>query len=459
MTADRGEAIGAARSGRMEPFWDPGFDLRRVLALVLAGGVGSRLNVLVKRRAKPAVPFGGIYRIIDFALSNVMNSGIERVGILTQYMPYSLTRHLGRGESWGLSGRAREVRILPPHTGTRASDWYRGTADAVYRNLDYITRHHPEVTVILSGDHIYRMDYASLIEHHLRVGAEATLAVMPVPWEEATGFGTVHTDREGWITGFEEKPEKPKSNLASLGIYVFETDVLLRVLEEVCGLQGETDFAKHVFPFMLDREKLSAYRFTGYWQDVGTLKAYFDTTMELLDPSSPLDLPAWNVRTNLVEEHLGDRAPAFVARGARLDSAILARGCRIHGTVARSALSPGVVVEEGAVVRDSILLHDTRVRAGAQVVGVVADKQVTIGPEARVADPELGDAVNESFPTHLDRGITVIGKGAVVPARCRIGRNCCIFPGAHLARLDLDRLPAGATVEWEGAAEEAGGPA
>ncbi|MCK4303303.1 MAG: glucose-1-phosphate adenylyltransferase [Candidatus Eisenbacteria sp.] len=425
------------------------FDLRGILALILAGGVGSRLNVLVHRRAKPAVPFGGTYRIIDFVLSNIMNSGIERAGVLTQYMPYSLTRHLGRGDSWGLVGRAREVRILPPHTGSRASDWYKGTADAVYRNLGYVGRHNPEMLLMLSGDHIYSMDYASMIEHHIESGADATLAVMPIPIERASGFGTVMVDSQGWITGFEEKPSQPRSNLISMGIYVFNTDILVRTLEEVCGLRQETDFGKHVFPFMLERDKLAAYKFSGYWQDVGTIKAYFDTNMELLRPESLLDLPKWNVRTNLGDDVIGDRLPAFIARGARVRYSTLARGTRIFGTVESSVLSPGVVVEEGAIVRNSILLHDDYVEAGAIVENVVADKGVTFGGEAHVGDPDLGNEVNRTYPTHLDQGLTAIGKGAVIPARCRVGRNCCVFPEAQLASLDIESLPSGETIKWE----------
>jgi glucose-1-phosphate adenylyltransferase len=434
----------SAAAGREERY-----DLRDALALILAGGVGSRLNVLVRRRVKPAVPFGGTYRIIDFTLSNVMNSGIERAGVLTQYMPYSLTKHLGRGESWGLLGRSREVRILPPHTGSRASDWYKGTADAVYRNLDYIARHDPAITLLLSGDHIYYMDYAELIEQHLESGADATIAVMPVPIETASDFGTVMVDARDRISGFEEKPAQPRSNLISMGIYVFATATLVHTLEEVCGLRRETDFGKHVFPFLLERGRLAAYRFDGYWQDVGTIKAYFDTSMELLEPGSPLDLPRWNVRTNITEDRPGDRPPAFIAPGAQVRRATLARGARIHGTVEGSLLSPGVVVESGAVVRDSVLFHDCHVEAGAVVTGVVADKGVRIGREARAGDAALGDEINRAYPTHLDQGLTVIGKGAVVPRRCRIGRNCCIFPAAQLGDLDIETLPSGETIEWE----------
>jgi glucose-1-phosphate adenylyltransferase len=424
------------------------YDLRNTLALILAGGVGSRLNVLVRGRAKPAVPFGGVYRIIDFALSNLMNSGIERAGVLTQYMPYSLTKHLGRGEAWGMIGRQRELRILPPHTGTRASDWYKGTADAIYRNQSYIDRHNPDLVLLLSGDHIYDMDYTKLIAHHIESGADATIAVTPVPIEDASEFGTVMIDDDSWITGFEEKPEKPKSNLISMGIYVFNTSMLSQTLEEVCGLRRETDFGKHVFPFMLGRDKLAAYKFDGYWQDVGTLKAYFDTTMELLDPDSPLNLPVWNTRTNLVEDRLGDRPPAFIAPGARVRHTTLSRGNRIYGTVESSVLSPGVVVEAGAVVRNSILMNDIHVSRGAIVENVVADKRVRIGIGAHIGNPALGSEINRVFPTHLDRGLTVIGKSALIPPHCRIGQNCCVYPDADLDKVDISRLSSGETVEW-----------
>lgn len=429
---------------------DRHFDLRNTLALLLAGGVGSRLNVLVQRRAKPAVPFGGVYRIIDFALSNIMNSGIEKVGVLTQYMPYSLTKHLGGGESWGLQGRWREIRILPPHTGTSASDWYKGTADAIFRNLGYVHRHEPEIVVLLSGDHIYHMDYAELIAHHIHMGARATIAVMEVPLKRASEFGTVLTDGSDWVTGFEEKPENPRSNLISMGIYVFSASALEQTLDEVCGLRRETDFGKHVFPFMLEQGGVCTYRFKGYWQDVGTVKAYFDTNMELLDPNSSLTLPEWGVRTNLMEARMGDRPPAFIAPGARVRNSTLARGNRIHGQVEDCVLSPGVIVEEGAVVRSSILMHDTHVGAGAQVEQLVTDKGVVIGPEAQIGVPDLGNEINRCFPTHLDQGLTVIGKRAQVPGRTRIGRNCCVFPEADLAMLDLQTLPSGETIEWEG---------
>lgn len=407
-------------------------DTRRALAMILAGGVGSRLNVLVRHRAKPAVPFGGIYRLIDFPLSNVMNSGIERVGILTQYLPYSLTDHIGSGQAWGLVGRTREVRILPPHQGTRGHDWYRGTADAIYQNLSYIHRHDPDQVIVLSGDHIYQMDYARLIDFHLKHGADATVAVRPVRWEEAPSFGTVHVDASSRITGFEEKPAKPTSNLISMGIYCFSTRIMIRRLEEMREEQSD-DFGHHVFPAMLCKgDRLFAYRDEGYWQDVGTLAAYFDAHMELLDPEHPLDLRSWGVRSNMDENRPGDRPPVWAGAQARISQSILARGCRIEGEVTESVLSPGVVVEAGAVVRRSIIMHDAHIGAGARLDSVILDKNSVVGTGALIGGTGE-NTPNRLYPKHLDSGITLVGKGAHIPAGSRLDRNVLVLPHPSLS--------------------------
>lgn len=421
-------------------------DMRRTIALLLAGGEGSRLNVLVHKRAKPAVPFGAIYRIIDFALSNVMHSGLEKVGILTQYMPYSLTDHIGIGESWGMIGRSREMRILPPHTGQRGSDWYRGTADAIYRNLSYIDRHQADLILILSGDHVYRMDYAPMIAEHVRSGADATIAVREVPMEEAGNFGTVLADEAGRITGFEEKPRTPRSNLISMGIYVFSRRALKEELDEVVGHQGLVDFGAHVFPAMLTRGRhLQTFRFQGYWQDVGTIRAYFDSHMEMLEPGGPIDLPSWGVRTNRDENRPGDRPPARFTPTARVDRSIIATGCTIAGEVRQSILSPGVVVEAGAVVERSILMHDVRVGAGARVTEAILDKQVALGPGAIVGG--IGENVpNLRYPGHLDGGQVLIGKSASVPAGSRIEKNTILFPSVTLPRGARSHTKAGETI-------------
>lgn len=425
-------------------------DTRRTLAMILAGGVGSRLNVLVRHRAKPAVPFGGAYRLIDFPLSNVMNSGMERVGILTQYLPYSLTDHIGNGHAWGLVGRTREVRILPPHQGTHGSDWYRGTADAIYRNASYIRRHDPELVLVLSGDHIYHMDYARMIDFHHRSGADATIAVRTVPLEEAHLFGIVHVDPSGRITGFEEKPPQPTSSLISMGIYCFTTSTLIRRLEQMKEEHCD-DFGHHVFPDMLRRgDRLFACPEDGYWQDVGTIKSYFDSHMDLLDPDHPLDLRKWRVRSNMDESRVGDRPPAWAGPQATLRRSIISRGCRVEGTVEESVLSPGVIVEAGAVVRRSIVMHDSRIEEGARLDSVIVDKHCTIGREAEVGG--AGPAcVNRLYPKHLDAGITLLGKGARIPRNSRIGRNVLVCAHPDLAGRGPIQAESGETVGQEDA--------
>ncbi len=449
-----GTLTGPLESAEVEPYLgigsgQPALDMRRVLALILAGGVGSRLNVLVRHRAKPAVPFGGIYRLIDFPLSNVMNCGMEKVGILTQYLPYSLTDHIGSGHAWGLVGRAREIRILPPHQGTKGSDWYGGTADAVYRNLGYLRRHQPELVVVLSGDHIYTMDFARMIDFHLRHAADATIAVRRIPIETASQFGIIDVDSQSRITGFHEKPEHPKSNLVNMGIYVFSADVLVRRLLAAGSQRANTDFGHHIFPTMLeDGDRLFAYPEQSYWQDVGTVRAYFDSHMDLIDIKRPLNLKAWRVRTNLEEARLGDRPPAFVGRRGHVRQSVICRGCRIDGNVSESILSPGVLVEEGAVVRQSIILHDVRVRAGARIEHAIVDKSADIGPEA-VIGGWGSDQVNERFPKHLDSGITLVGKGAHIPERVRIGKNVVVLSEQKLP------LSPGAVVESGGTVGDA----
>jgi glucose-1-phosphate adenylyltransferase len=424
----------------------PSVDLRRVLAMVLAGGVGSRLNVLVRHRAKPAVPFGAIYRLIDFPLSNVMNSGIERIGILTQYLPYSLTDHIGDGATWGLVGRQREVRILPPHQGTRGSDWYQGTADAIYRNLSYIQRHDPELVLVLSGDHIYYMDYARMIDFHLSREADATVAVRRIPIETAHLFGTLEVDSQGRITGFAEKPEKPTSNLISLGIYIFSAPKLIRSLEEAHERRPDIDFGHHVFPAMLEAgDRLFAYPEEGYWQDVGTISAYFESHMDLIHPERPLALKAWRVRGNPVENRLGDRPPGYVGGAGSLEQSVFSRGCRVEGTVRESILSPGVVVEPGALVERSILMHDVHIGAGSRIQHSILDKNVVVGRETTIGGCGP-DRVNQKYPKHLDTGITVIGKSAVIPERSRLEKNVVVFPFEHLRPPGPIRAESGETV-------------
>jgi len=295
------------------------------LVLLLAGGVGSRLNILVQTRAKPAVPFGGLYRIIDFALSNVMNSGLSQVGVLTQYKPLSLMNHLGTGEAWDLSGRTRGVKILPPRTGFKGSDWYKGTADAVRQNIDFIKTHPSKEVIILSGDHIYNMDFADMLDVHRRKGADITIGMMVVPMERIHQFGAGIVDNDDRIIAWEEKPKEPKTNLASMGIYVFDTDYMLNVLEEE---RQETDFGMHIIPKAVKRDRVYAYPFKGYWRDVGTIQAYWQANMDLLDEASGISPQQWGIRPNPdADGRAADRAPASFRQ--RLQGGKFPNFCRL----------------------------------------------------------------------------------------------------------------------------------
>ena len=410
-------------------------DMRDTLAMILAGGVGSRLNILVHHRAKPAVPFGGIYRIIDFALSNVMNSGLSQVAVLTQYKPLSLMRHIGTGAAWDFVGRTRGVKILPPRTGERESDWYKGTADAVRQNLDFIEARPSSQVLILSGDHVYYMDYRDMVRHHRESGAKVTVAMMEVPWQQTSQFGIAMVDVDGRIVEWEEKPARARSNLASMGIYVFDTDYLLHSLKT----SKETDFGHHILPQALGDGRLFAYKFHGYWRDVGTVAAYWEANMDLLDESSGLAPESWGVCTNMEDEGLVyDRPPACILPGARVVNSAVAPGCVISGEVKGSVLSPGVVIEPGASVHNSVLMHDTVVGRGARVFRVVADKKVRIGDRSEVGpgDPSVPNA---EFPSHLSSGITLVGKWAEIPEGSRVGSNCIVAPGFKAGSWPGDR--------------------
>ncbi|NNE07263.1 MAG: glucose-1-phosphate adenylyltransferase [Gemmatimonadetes bacterium] len=416
--------------------------MKKTLVMLLAGGGGTRLNILSTARAKPAVPFGGLYRIIDFALSNVMNSGIDRVAVLTQYKPLSLNEHVGGGEAWDLYGRRRGAKILPPRTGDAESDWYRGTADAIRQNLDYIDFINPERIMILSGDHIYHMDYGPMIEFHKEADADLTIAMMRVPWEDTRHFGIASTDDLGRIVDWEEKPTEPKSNLASLGIYCFDAKYLTNALRGI----AEHDFGKNIIPAALANDTVFAYPFEGYWRDVGTLQAYWAANMDMLDPASGLDIRNWRVRTNHeLDGRVGDRPPSLAARSADAKTCVVSPGCHIEGRVERSVLSPGVTIEEGADVQGSVLMHNVHVGRGAVLRDVIVDKNGVIGDGARIG---TGDAshVNEASPDHLYTGLTVIGKGARIPAGADLGRNTIVEPHAIDSDFGDARISPGSTV-------------
>ena len=397
-----------------------------VVVMLLAGGRGTRLNVLAERRAKPAVPFAGNYRIIDFTLTNVMYSGLTRVAVLTQYRPIALSDHISNGAAWDLLGRTRLVRLLPPMQ-REDKDWYHGTADAVRQNLDFIRRFAPKQVLVLSGDHIYSMDYQPMLAEHREKKAGVTLAVMEVPWEEASRFGTVIADADGRVAEFEEKPPAPRSNLASMGIYVFDTELLLNALESTTAAEVN-DFGKHVIPSLLERTRVQVHRFSGYWRDVGTIGSYWEACMDALNPASGLDLAAWKVRTNLEIPYMATLPPARIARGAAVYNSLVSRGSHIEGTVINSVLSTGVTVAKGAVVRDSVLLHRVTVEADAQVDRVVADNEAVFGEQCVVGHGQ-SDEPNKRFPEHVTGGITLVGKGARIPKGARVGRNCLVGPG------------------------------
>lgn len=398
--------------------------VKEALVLLLAGGVGSRLNILVQKRAKPAVPFGGIYRIIDFSLSNVMNSGMQKVGVLTQYKPLSLMSHLGTGDAWDFTGRSRGVKILPPRTGEKESDWYKGTADAVRRNLDFLQENPADEVVILSGDHIYHMDFDAMIEYHRSKKADVTIGMMIVPKKDIHQFGAGITDKNDRIIEWEEKPEVPRTNLASMGIYVFDYRYLLDTLSSD---KEEIDFGMHILPRAIDNDNVFAYPFYGYWRDVGTIQSLWEANMDVVKKDSGISPQKWQIRTNVeAGGKLFDWPPTRFGENAHLYSSMISAGSNIQGTVINSVLSPGVVVEKGAIVKDSILFAECVVKKGATVDLSILDKRVHVGADAVVGHGNNHEVANRVKPSHLYTGINLIGKAAQVPAGQKIGRNCVI---------------------------------
>jgi glucose-1-phosphate adenylyltransferase len=395
--------------------------VKRTMALILAGGEGERLSILSSVRAKPAVPFGGKYRIIDFALSNCVNSDIDDVLVLTQYNPRSLNDHIGLGRPWDLDRNTRGVRLLQPYIARgRVAEWYRGTADAVLRNLGVIEQSDADTVLVLAGDHVYKMDYAPFVQAHRRHRADVTIAVRRVPLADASRMGILAIDEQDRITDWQEKPKQPKSDLASMGVYVFSKRALRRWLTD-----SRADFGAHVIPAMLDGgARVFGYRYAGYWQDVGTIQSYWEANMDLLLDPSPLNLydPDWRMHTRSEE-----RPPAKLLDGAVVTQSLISHGCLIRGTVEHSVLSPGVVVRAGAVIRDSVIMTDTVIGEGAVLDRCIVDKEVVIVPGAQLG---VGDTSipNMLEPTRLNTGITLLGRKARVPAGITIGRNVLIAP-------------------------------
>ena len=375
--------------------------------MLLAGGQGSRLYSLTKNLAKPAVPFGGKYRIIDFPLSNCVNSGIDTVGVLTQYQPLVLNEYIGSGQPWDLDRQEGGVFVLPPYQKSSGSDWYTGTANAIYQNLPFIERYDPNYVLILSGDHIYKMDYEKMLKFHKEKEADCTIAVLQVPMEEASRFGIMNAREDGRIYEFEEKPAHPKSNLASMGIYIFTWKKLKEYLERDAKTPGSAnDFGKNIIPGMLaENERMYAYAFDGYWKDVGTIDSLWEANMDLLDPKVPLSLydPDWKIyaRNPALPPH-------YIAPGAHVQNSMVTEGCVIEGAVDFSVVFAGVTIEEGAVVRDSIIMPGSVVRKGAVVDYTIVAEQTIIGENAVVG------ARPESMEDISSWGVTVIGSGVTI---------------------------------------------
>ncbi|MBE6714601.1 MAG: glucose-1-phosphate adenylyltransferase [Ruminococcaceae bacterium] len=385
------------------------FKKKECVAMLLAGGQGSRLYALTQKVAKPAVPFGGKYRIVDFPLSNCTNSGIDTVGVLTQYEPLLLNDYIGNGLPWDLDRTYGGVKILPPYQGAKAADWYKGTANAIYQNLKFIERYDAEYVLILSGDHIYKMDYAKMLKFHKKSGADCTIAVLDVPIEEASRFGIMSVDSDSRIFKFEEKPKNPESTMASMGIYIFTKDKLVDYLKrDAADPQSSGDFGKNIIPAMLGAgECMMAYPFEGYWKDVGTISSLWEANMDLLGekPEFSLDDEKWRIFTR--HETL---APQYIGKGSEISNSIIAEGCEIYGKVENSVLFPGVCVMPGAVVKDSVVMGGCVIGEDSVVSYSILDTNVKIGAEARVGG-QVGDSA----------GVSVIGDGEVIPAGKVVG--------------------------------------
>ena len=392
-----------------------------MIAMLLAGGQGSRLGVLTADVAKPAVAFGCKYRIIDFPLSNCINSGVDTVGVLTQYQPLRLNTHIGIGIPWDLDRNVGGVSILPPYEKSTSSEWYTGTANAIYQNLRYMEQYNPDYVLILGGDHIYKMDYEVMLDFHKANNADVTLATIPVPLEEASRFGVVITDENKKIQEFEEKPEHPRSNLASMGIYIFSWPVLREALLKLKD-QPACDFGKHIIPYCHEQGKrIFAYEYNGYWKDVGTLGSYWESNMELIDliPVFNLYEEFWKIYTK------SDRIPPqYIAKDAIVDKAIIGEGCEIYGEVHNSVIGCGVTIEAGAVVRDSIIMSSTTIGAGTTVDKSIIAEGVTVGKNCELGIGE--EKENKVKPSVYAFGLVTIGEDSVIPDGVKIGKNTAI---------------------------------
>ena len=395
----------------------------KTLALILAGGRGTRLDILSKHRAKPGVPFAGKYRLIDFALSNCVNSGIYDVGVLTQYLPMSLNEHIGIGKPWDLDRKLGGVTLLQPYIGKEKSGWYEGTAHAVYTHINYIKNKNPDNIIILSGDHVYKMDYSKMVNFHEQNDAQLTIAAQHIPIESASRFGILEHNKNMKVNNFIEKPSTPPNDLASMGIYVFDTDVLLKALEKHCT-KRESDFGHHIIPSLIKNKDVFAYEFDGYWKDVGTLESFWETNLELTNPLPKLNLYTsdWKIHTRSEES-----PPVKFGINGKVIESLVSNGSIINGKVKNSVIAPGVFIEEGAVVEDSIILKDTIIKKNTTIRKTIIDKEVVIGSNCCIGFGDDFTPNQEKTELLNSNGLNVIAKRAKIPNNTKIKRNCRVF--------------------------------
>ena len=422
---------------------DRGEDMikKEMIAMLLAGGQGSRLGVLTSKVAKPAVAFGGKYRIIDFPLSNCINSGVDTVGVLTQYQPLRLNTHIGIGIPWDLDRNIGGVTVLPPYEKSTNSEWYTGTANAIYQNLEYMESYNPEYVLILSGDHIYKMDYEVMLDFHKANNAEVTIAVMPVPMEEASRFGIMIADENHRITEFEEKPEHPRSNLASMGIYIFNWKTLKEALIAMAD-QPALDFGKHVIPYCHEKgAPLYAYEFTGYWTDVGPLSSYWEANMELIDivPEFNLYEEYWKIYTKSEIQ-----PPDYIAADSVVERSIIGEGSEVYGEVYNSVIGCGVTIGKGTVIRDSIIMNQTQIGEGCEINKAIIAENVVVGNQVKLGIGE--EAENDTAPHIYNHGLVTIGEKSVIPDGISVGKNSVISGVTAAADYEDSQLASGKTL-------------
>ncbi len=418
---------------------------KEIVAMLLAGGRGSRLGILTDKTAKPAVSFGGKYRIIDFTLSNCINSGIDTVGVLTQYQPLQLNRHIGIGIPWDLDKSIGGVTVLSPFLSRENEAWYSGTANAIFQNIPFIDYYNPEYVLILSGDHIYKMDYEMMLNSHKMNGADISIAVLPVPYEEAHRFGIMNTDDSYRIKEFEEKPENPKNNLASMGIYIFNWKVLRNALRLAEKNHNNSDFGKHIIPFCLNQGyNVFAYEFEGFWRDVGTLESYWQTNMELISlvPEFNLYEAYWKIYTNNEIQ-----PPQYIADSANVDRCILGEGTEIYGSVCNSVIGSNVTIEKGCIIKDSIIMSNAVIMENTKIERGVISEDAIIGKNVSIGEGE--NIKNTLDPNIYDSGITVIGEDALVPDGVWIGKNCAITGVTTSKHYKNNRLESGESIILE----------